>query len=248
MKVGVVILCRYNSTRLPGKILKELEGKTILRWIINSVLVVTSNYIVATSIESSDDIIESYCKDEDIPVYRGDLDNVADRFMNAAKSQSFDYAIRINGDNLFVNQEVLDRIIHKSSYENYDFITNVPDRTYPYGMSVEMINLNFFRKYLKEFDEKYKEHVTLYFYDHDHLGRRLMIRNEDVPEAKGLNLAIDTFQDFEKAQYIINHAKVDIRAISLKELVALGHQFEKQYEYLEWKTWPTTNRRNRWKS
>ena len=77
--VGVVIVCRYNSSRLPGKILKVIEGKTILERIykrINQVFP-TNKIIVATSIEETDDVIQEFCEENNIQLYRGSLENAS---------------------------------------------------------------------------------------------------------------------------------------------------------------------------
>ena len=81
--VGVVIVCRYNSTRLPGKILKKIEGKSILKRIYYRInQVISQNHIiVATSIEESDDRIQEFCDKNNIQCYRGILENTAYRFL-----------------------------------------------------------------------------------------------------------------------------------------------------------------------
>ena len=69
MKIGFIILCRYNSTRLPGKILKEINGKPIIQYIVDSLLNITStgNIVVATSGQKSDNPISDYCNKNNIP-------------------------------------------------------------------------------------------------------------------------------------------------------------------------------------
>ena len=226
MKVGVVILCRYASSRLPGKILKEIEGISILDRIVAGVSTVTDKYVVATSEESSDDIIEQHCMHNAIPVFRGSLDNVAERFYQAAENQKWDYAIRINGDNLFVNTRVLQQMLSLDDLINYDLLSNVPGRTYPYGMSVEMIRLSFYKSQMSNFSTWQKEHVTLYFYDNPELGIRHIIEWDDAVDGQRINLAIDTQEDFDKAVYILNKAETSIAKMSIKELVTLALEFE----------------------
>ena len=84
MKIGFVIICRYNSSRLPGKILMEINGKSILQYIIErlSLVVPENNIVVATSEEKTDNPIAEYCIKNKINVFRGSLDNVALRFLN----------------------------------------------------------------------------------------------------------------------------------------------------------------------
>jgi len=207
MKIGAIILCRYRSKRLHGKILKEIQGKAILSHIIYKLQKTNShlNIVVATSTEESDDIIADHCTELDISCYRGDINNVAERFLQCAEFYHFDYTIRINGDNLFLDPFIIDQMIIQLGRQNYDFISNVPERTFPYGMSVEILNTNFFASILPQFDdEKYYEHVTLYLYEHEELGKRHYFYNSICPGLKGINLAIDNENDFQLAEKIYN--------------------------------------------
>ena len=227
MNRGVVILCRYNSSRLPGKILLELKGKPILQHIVEAVDSLTPNYVVATSTEPSDAPIADYCQKNNIPCFRGSLPNVAKRFKDAAEAHNFDYATRINGDNLFVNMEVLKTVLTLENFGNYDFLTNVPGRTFPFGMSVEMVRMDFYNKHFSHFSERQQEHVTLYFYDNPDIGTRMEIKNNTVAGASGLNLAIDTPEDAKRAEYILTQSqKINSKNFSLSELVALAKAYE----------------------
>jgi spore coat polysaccharide biosynthesis protein SpsF (cytidylyltransferase family) len=69
--------------------------------------------------------------------------------------------------------------------------------------------------------------VTLYYYHHLNDSRNKFFTNSEVPEAKGINLAIDTQEDFDQAEFIMNKCKDDLHSISLKELVNLALQFKK---------------------
>jgi spore coat polysaccharide biosynthesis protein SpsF len=228
MTRGVVILCRYNSTRLPGKILIDIDGKPVLQHIIDAISDLTLNFVVATSEASTDEPIVDYCEKNEIPYFRGNLPNVAKRFMDAAAFCGFDYAVRINGDNLFVNMEVLEKMLNIKDIENIDLLTNVPGRTYPFGMSAEMVRMDFYQKHYQYFNDSHKEHVTLYFYDNPEIGQRLEIKNDKVPNASGLNLAIDTAEDLKRAKFILKHSHHNkITNFSLGELVDLAKEYGK---------------------
>ena len=82
MKIGAIVICRYNSSRLPGKILKKINGKPILTYIIERLKCVQNldDFIVATSINTTDQPIVDYCIKNQIKYFRGSLENVAERF------------------------------------------------------------------------------------------------------------------------------------------------------------------------
>ncbi len=207
MKIGCVILCRYNSSRLPGKILKEVKGKTILQHIIDRLRLINGlQIIVATSNQSTDDIIEEYCLQAGISIFRGSLENVSKRFLEAAQSLNLDYAIRYNGDNLFSNLDIIEEMISACSGNHLDFISNVHGRTFPYGMSVEIINIPFYQALIKQFESEYhREHVTIYLYENQDIGRRKYFYNTKHKELQGLRLAIDESQDLQFAEKVLSH-------------------------------------------
>ena len=205
MKVGIIILCRYSSTRLPGKILMEIEGKSVLENIHARLLQSKSvdQVIIATSDDTSDDVIESFCNSKQIPCYRGSLKNVSERFMKCAQEFKLDYAIRINGDNLLIDLDLLSNMIAQSKNEALDFCSNVPGRTFPYGMSIEIVKTDFYAKVFQNFNnDRDLEHVTIHLYENDAYGKYKFIENTSYPNLKGVKLAIDTIEDFENAKLL----------------------------------------------
>lgn len=206
MNIGFVILCRYNSSRLPGKILKKISGKPILMYIIERLIQVIpiENIVVATSTEESDNPIAEYCKENQINVFRGSLNNVALRFLKCAEKYNFDYTTRINGDNIFVDIQTLKEMCKLAESRKYDFISNVKNRTFPKGMSIEIIRTSFLKEGFKNFNkDEYFEHVTLYFYENDKGQNFYYFYNNICPEAAGLQMAIDTEADFNTIENII---------------------------------------------
>ncbi len=208
MKIGFIILCRYNSTRLPGKILKEINGKPIIQYIVDSLLNITStgNIVVATSDQKSDNPISDYCNKNNIQVYRGDLLNVSKRFKDCANEYEFDFVTRINGDNIFIDQSTIIEMVHIVETNKYDFVSNVKNRTFPKGMSIEMVRVSYYNStYQNFYNNAHFEHVTIYLYQHDVDQRYYYFYNKKCKEAAGMQFAIDTKQDFINAAAIISY-------------------------------------------
>ncbi len=219
-KFGAIVLSRYNSSRLPGKALMTIHGKEVLQIIIErlSMVIPLKHIVIATSSEASDEPIAEFAKARGYNCFRGSLDNVALRFYEAAMHYDFEYAARINGDNVFVDTHVLESMIKQISH-SYDFITNVHNRTYPKGMSIEIVKLSSYRNALSEIstDKKYFEHVTSYWYEH--LPENVFFQyNTELPEAAGLQFALDTPEDFENISSIFDaftesHIKYNLERI-----------------------------------
>jgi spore coat polysaccharide biosynthesis protein SpsF len=207
LKIGFIIICRYNSKRLPGKILKEINGKPIIAYIIERLMtsVEREHIIVATSREHTDDPIENFCNQNNIHCFRGSLDNVAERFLQCAQKYSFDFATRINGDNFFMDVDSLKEMIDITLSNKYDFVTNLKNRTFPKGMSIEIVRISFYEKMYRQFNNNdHFEHVTQYLYQHDDQSRYYHYLNTVCPEAGGIQLAIDDEGDFRLAEKIIH--------------------------------------------
>ena len=207
-KVGIVVLARLNSSRLPGKALMEINGKKVIEYIVERLLQVVDkeDIVLATSNEQSDDALAEHVSSIGIKTYRGSLNNVARRYYEAAKAQKWDYAIRINGDNIFVDIPLLKTVVELSKSGKYSFISNVKDRTFPKGMSIESVELNHYSEVLPKIEasEYYQEHVTLYLYEIAERKNYHFIYNDKFPEAAGLQMALDTREDFERTQELIN--------------------------------------------
>ncbi len=248
MKIGTCLLCRYSSSRLPGKILRPLGDKPILQHIYDKLLTVVpkETVFVTTSTEASDDIIEEYCEEHDINIFRGDLKNVAGRFLAAAKANGFDFVTRINGDAPFINMGMYANMLQICRTGDYDFITNVKDRTFPIGMSAEILRTSFYEKIQPaiQANDDYKEHVTLYLYEHPDVGNRYYLFNTENPELTGLHLAIDEEKHYLLAQRIVKALGDEYYRCDFNQFSAAIQKVKHEYE-LERKAWTFTFSRDR---
>jgi spore coat polysaccharide biosynthesis protein SpsF len=218
LKTGLILFCRYNSSRLPGKILREINGKPILAYIYERLRYAAPEHelVVATSREVSDDPIVAYCQAHDMTCFRGDLNNVAHRFLACALQYGFDYAVRITGDSLFASPQIIRAMLPYAESGEYDLISNKKGRTFPVGMSVEIVRTAFYQQVYQQFEKSDDfEHVTLYLYEHEEVGRRFYFYNEWRPEAGGVQMAIDSEDDLARAMRLLNrtngvHTKYDL--------------------------------------
>ena len=210
MKIGVILLCRTSSSRLPNKIFSEFCGASVLTHILFrlSKVISISEIIVATSDHISDDEIETYCNRSALKCFRGSHDNVVDRFYQCAVSYNLDYAVRINGDNVFIDGISLLRMLSIARTDIYDLITNIPGRTFPNGMSIEIIKsdalTNVFRNAR---NTAHSEYVTNYMYENKNDFRVFIYENVEFSNLKGLNLKLDTYADLERVTQVSSAIK-----------------------------------------
>ena len=229
-KIGIILLARYSSKRLPGKSLMEINGKKLIENINDNI---KDNYpnlslIVATSTDKTDDKIETFCKNSFIPCFRGDLNNVSERFLNCATKHNLDYAIRLNGDNLFLEPFLLNEMINKIYSGNFDFISNVPGRTYPYGLSLEILKIEFYKVIFgKIISQRDKEHVTSWLYDNENFGTRFYFKNQQFKNLNKFKISIDDHQDVNLAKKIIsyNNGSTSISLSKLSEFKKINSKY-----------------------
>ena len=118
-----IIQARMSSTRLPGKVLNLLAEKPVLDHVVRRVQ--QSKYIkkvvVATSIDESDNLIENWCKQNNINCYRGSLNDVLDRFYQAAKIYNAENILRITADCPVIDHEIIDEVIERHIKGGFDY-------------------------------------------------------------------------------------------------------------------------------
>ena len=224
-KVGVIVLSRYSSSRLPGKALLEIREKPVLLYIIERIREVldNNNIVIATSIENSDNPIVSFANKHGIKIFRGSLENVSERFYSAAKKQDWEYAIRINGDNIFLDIPLLKLMKKKVIKSNFDFLSNVKNRTYPKGMSVEIVKLSYYESLLEKIktNKSYLEHVMQHIYEESDLTNHYYFYNSRIKNVESIQLALDTHDDFKRSSIIINNFKKNHINYNLEEIISI---------------------------
>jgi len=225
MKTGLILLCRHNSWRLPGKILREIGGRTVLGHIVDRLRLAAPDrpLVIATSTAPSDDAIADYCRRANLECFRGPQDDVSRRFQACAEKYAWDFAVRINGDNLFLDQNTLRSMLAVADTDMFDFVTNVPGRTFPRGMSIEIVRVSFYADAMRHVtDSEHREHVTSWLYANPTLGRRYVFENRACPEAGNIQLALDTPEDFALAQRIFAKAGPSPTRLGVKEIFDLA--------------------------
>lgn len=223
MKVGALIQARMSSTRLPGKVLKDINGRPMISYMIERVRSARSidDVIVITSLDSSDDPIEEFCKKEGVSCYRGSLDDVLDRYYQASKQFRIDVIARLTGDCPIIDPQIIDAVVSSYIEGAYDFVGNTipPSWTVPEGMDVEVFscaNLERAWKETKKISDR--EHVTFYFWQNpDMFSIHRFNIEEDYSRYR---LAVDYPNDFQLMQSIITALYSPTHCFSMYDIVA----------------------------
>jgi len=217
MRPPIVIQARTGSTRLPGKVLANVAGRTVLEYVILRCLQNRSGagVTVATSVRPGDDAVETLAASLGVRVYRGSEDDVLSRYVEAARMLGADVLIRITADCPLIDPRVIDQVveIHRHAQEaDYVFVQD-----YPVGLgSAELVKLSALERSLAETSPGqtyYREHVVTYILDHP---EKFRLHLEDAPPAfrkPNLHLAVDEHEDLEIVRHICEHfaPRIDFR-------------------------------------
>ena len=202
--IGIVVQGRMSSRRLPGKVLMQIGSKTLLQQLIEGCRQVTDvdGLCVATSNHPSDDPIARHCAELQVDCHRGPLEDVAARFVEAATANAFDAVVRISADSPLIDPRLIQHLVRRYRQSpDCDLATNVLRRTYPSGMSVEVIRAATLARVHPLMDAAEREHVTTFFYAHpDHY--RIVSVERDRPLV-GSKFSVDTWDDFTRINALV---------------------------------------------
>jgi spore coat polysaccharide biosynthesis protein SpsF (cytidylyltransferase family) len=166
MIIGI-LQARFSSTRLPGKVLKEILGIPMLQLQLERLQRVKriDLLVVATSNDSSDDPIEDLCKNLNIACFRGSLNHVLDRYYHAAVQYKAKHIVRLTGDCPLTDPDLIDQVIQYYLDESYDYASNTIEPTFPDGLDVEIFRFSALADAWKEASlASEHEHVSSFIY------------------------------------------------------------------------------------
>jgi spore coat polysaccharide biosynthesis protein SpsF len=165
LKTIMVTQARTSSTRLPGKVLKEIKGKSILKYHLER-LALSKNInkiIVATTSGSQDDVLASYVEEWGFEVYRGSENDVLDRFYQSVKNYNADWIVRVTSDCPLIDPQLIDEVISLVVNSGCDYGSNIFIENFPDGQDIEVFKFSALERAWAEAKlQSDREHVTLY--------------------------------------------------------------------------------------
>lgn len=222
-KIGIIIQARINSTRLHGKVLKYLDDKTLIEWVIKRLKKTQIKNIILATGNSKDNLeLKKICKQESIKFFKGNEINVLGRFYHAAKKYKLDAIIRVCADNPFVDSKEIDHIIkaYKRTNYRYDYYfnhRNYNNITYSDGFGAELFKFSTLEKLYKNVSNSFdKEHVTSSIWDKKIHFDMLPCKTSVDKKYHHVVCDINNVNDFKKIKKFINEKKITIHDNSKK--------------------------------
>ena len=206
----LITQARLGSTRLPGKVLKEVDGQTLLQIHLerlNKCLKV-DEIIVATTVNSEDEIIYNKALEWGFTAFRGSELNVLDRFYQSLKGKKPDWVVRVTSDCPLLDPELVDAIVNFAQNNSYDYVSNGIVEHFPDGQDVEVFKLSALRKAWKNAKLKSElEHVTPYIRNNsdgkgDDIFSSMNYACQD--NYSNIRMTVDEPRDFDLIKVLIN--------------------------------------------
>ncbi|HVZ62354.1 MAG TPA: glycosyltransferase family protein [Candidatus Nitrosotalea sp.] len=224
-KIVAIIQARMHSSRFPGKIMKKINGDTVIDYVIRQTL--ASKYvgkiIIVTTRSHFDDKLVNYCEKKKIEIFRGKTNDVLDRYYKCAKKYDCDPILRISSDCPFIDPNIIDKIIEEFFHGNFDYVSNNFEGknnslcNYPQGMVVEIASRKALEKAWKNAKKpSEREHVFPYIQFHSELFNNKAIKNKE--NLSFIRCTVDYLEDLEFLKEIIKRLPKNTKIITIKDI------------------------------
>lgn len=242
-KITVMIQTRTGSNRLPGKVLSNIENKSMIWHVINRVKKIKSVQQISliTTKEKDDQVLLQIAENEGIIGFAGSTKDVLDRHYQCALKINADPIIRITSDCPLIDPFIVEDMLQFYLKNDFDYVSNVYPPTYPDGLDTEIFSFNTLKNTAQNAKlNSEREHVTPYITKHPDLFKIYNFKNDK--DLSNIRLTVDQKEDLELIRQIYsmmnskpNFALNDIlNLISKKpELLKINSKIKRNQSYLK---------------
>jgi len=206
MNVVAIIQARMGSTRLPGKVLADIGGRSMLARVCDRLRrsLLIDHLLVATSLLPDDERIVAECDRLAVDCFRGDENDVLDRYYRAARAGGADAVVRVTADCPLIDPEVVDRVVAAFLRSRPDYAANTLQRTWPRGLDTEVMTAAALHRTWREATEPYERtHVTAYIYRHPESFRMFSVTGSQ--NKADYRWTVDAPEDLEFVRAVFRH-------------------------------------------
>jgi spore coat polysaccharide biosynthesis protein SpsF len=201
-RVGVVTQARTGSTRLPGKVLIEAAGRTMLDHHLDRLIAAGLDVYVATTDSADDDRVADLAQRRGIAVFRGSEEDVLSRFAGCVRAHDLDVVVRVTSDCPLIDGGVVadgvTRFLQLREQHGEDvYLSNTLERTYPRGFDFEVVAGSALLRADREATAgRDREHVTPWLYAGPHRMPHIVQVRRSV-DRSSYRVTLDTVEDLE---------------------------------------------------
>jgi len=223
--IKAVIQARMGSSRLRAKVLKEVAGKPLLQLMLERVQCcrLIEGIIIATTVREINDPIVDLTSKLNVEVFRGNEDDVLDRYYKAAKQFNIKTIVRLTSDCPLIDPQVTDRVVqyYLDNQDRFDYVSNMHPPTFPDGLDTEVIPFDILERAWKEAKKPHeREHVTPYIWDNPEVFRIGNVENNEELHLKE-RWTVDYEEDYLFVKQVYEHLYNAGRVFYMKDILEL---------------------------
>lgn len=206
MRIVGIIQARMGSTRLPGKVLRPLAGRTVLGRVVRAAQesAALDDLVVATTTDEVDDAVVSEAQRLGVAWYRGSAEDVLARFLGALDEHPADAVMRFSADNPLLDPDIVGTAATVwRAVGELDYLSTAISRSLPLGMDVEIVRAGTLRLIDSLATTHHRTHVTSYVYTHPQQFRILGLTMP--PNLSHLRVTVDTPEDWQLVEAAVAH-------------------------------------------
>ena len=224
MKIIAIIQARMGSTRLPNKVMKEINGIPMIELLLKRLNLSRelNEIVVATSFDPKNKILIDHIQKLGFKCEQGSEEDVLDRFYQVAKNNNADIIVRITADCPLIDIDILDEMLCRFKFDQLDYFTNTNPPSYPDGLDISICSFRALEKAHNEATDPFdREHVMPYIRKSNFFKKSSMSHIEDLSKFRW---TVDGPEDFSVIQNIFLHfyPEIDFKWTDVLEL-----QFQK---------------------
>lgn len=224
-RIGIISQARMTSSRLPGKILKEVNHKSLLNYHIQRLRQSGLDVIIATTTNQTDDVIQQFAEKEQLKFHRGDENNVLSRYHEVAVKYGMDVIIRVTSDCPLIDPHLIRNNLEKYFKFNNPqlYMSNGMERTFARGFDFEIFSFQLLDEAFKNATEEGDlEHVTPYIWK-NRSGKVELYSVKQTIDNSRFRITVDTPEDFELIKILIEQYKADQLPYTAIERILTEH-------------------------
>ncbi|MFC4111791.1 cytidylyltransferase domain-containing protein [Nonomuraea zeae] len=219
MRIVGIVQARMGSTRLPGKVLRDLGGRSVLGWVIRAACEagVLDDLVVATTTLAADDAVVEECRRLGVAWHRGPVDDVLTRFVQALAGRKAEAVMRFTADCPLLDPAVIrEAALVFRAVPGLGYLSTSLARTLPRGLDVEIVREDALERADREATGYHRTHVTSYVYAEPGDTRLLGLAYQ--PAADDLRVTLDTEDDWWLISRVV--AELGDRCVPVERLVS----------------------------
>lgn len=237
--VVAIVQARMTSTRLPGKIMRPIDGRPMLWYQLQRMRLARrlDRIVIATTTNQTDDVVVRFCEQEGCAFWRGSEADVLQRYADAAHAFGARTIVRLTSDCPLLDPKLIDSAVEKFAGGACDYLSNMQPPTFPYGLAVEVFTAAALEAADREAtDPAEREHVTPFIYWRPERFRLQSLTMS--PDLSRHRWTVDTPEDFELVSRILGslHAsRPGFGIADVLDVLAMHPEWEKINVHVEQK-------------